>query len=635
MTEQLYAEVAIANAILYVGSPYNMMEAIYQPLENSLDAIYAVRDHYMYEGYEPRILVVVYEDAFVIYDNGIGMNRHVFPDDEVRLKAYSTSRDSSIADIRKNISRESRNSTEWMIKFMALSPKIKGDKSFARGEKGIGSLSFLSIANECTIITKPIPALAKNGYWPKGDNGSATILERPTREMLYANDVRSSNLPFLEPFVDPFNKEIPHGTITIIRGLDDGIISKLTVKTLKNFISSKFGDDAQYFTVGTFVSRDSKGKKGGHWENVDIQRTPGRKVFAEELTGPDGATFRVFLAYNPSTQTNSPWVRRQEIEKFKLTSIEELSGYPWNQLGGWVDFPEYMDSGKLWNTQKEGLKHSRQRTLWIETLLSYKKEISDRLDQTKDALIEFAHTQFGKDLSEATRNAIASIPRFERDRFLKGVRPGKQNEGAPSARKATIEKRIIAKVLDEHDQGFAGAVIDLRMPDNSTVTKQTGINGRINFGVNFPPGRYRLMMRLKDGLTPEGPNDLRFDISPDQPGFVAMFKVNAGVPKRPRRQTKTIQPYFHMFEDPDKPWKQDLEQHSIIEYNLGHDAMHHAIVTKDNYLKAALATQYTVEALAEYYEEQGNPLSGYERSELYGRIMVNLSSSLKVTKKKD
>src|SRR5579872_3009062 len=127
------------------------LAALSQAVENSRDA------------HARNIWVVLEPEMISVIDDGHGMLPQIFGEDRdlVEMLEDDAKRGKlmTLAEIRRLISKESRYTVEWMMRFGALSAKLPDEGT--QGEKGIGHAAYLTYGSNARISTLPSLELAR------------------------------------------------------------------------------------------------------------------------------------------------------------------------------------------------------------------------------------------------------------------------------------------------------------------------------------------------------------------------------------------------------------------------------------------------------------------------------------------
>lgn len=622
----LTLQLNVASAVLALGQGYKFWDAFWANPENGLDAVMAVRMNYPNESYVPQIWMRLTPDKFTVWDNGIGMNPYMHPDAIKRVKEYINGNISNIVGVWSDplIDEGSRHSLEWMVECIALSPKLATLSPSIRGEKGTGANAYLSIANRVDVFTKPHPALAKKGYYPSKQQGFTYALTRPTKTELEAGIINASIEEYDEPLTDPFGRIMTHGTIVEISDFHDGVLDKLSSRALARIVSKEAGEQAELVQICSTLPSEKSVTKN-KWLRVPNTEVFGKPMLLSTLTNRgDNASFAVRIFFDLSGNRKELYVTKRGGKKFLLTDIQAFNCFPWNELEGTIEFPEYPGVN-TWNPTKTELLNTKQRSFWENTLKALEPNLSEEISKAKATLDKRIFDGLARQTSDAVREVLSKLSAFSGGSFAAApVSSGMGSKAKPTKRRVDTGK-IVVTVLTEHQKGYPLAVVELQ-GNGVKLKKQTGRSGKINFGKGYSAGDYTIsLVQLPKGVLLRGNQRVVRKMGKNLEDIGHIFSVETGTPPpEVRHRSPTFKAFFRAFDDPDIAFNQLLKESGVVEFNIATDAFHLAIVNNDERMKRILIAQYTVGALKQYCDEEQIPFDLFEMSVAFGDLVARL-----------
>ncbi len=622
----LTLQLNVASAVLALGQGYKFLDAIWAYPENALDAVQAVLMNYPNENYVPQVWIRLTQDKLTIWDNGIGMNPYMHPNATERAKEYVSGNLTNIVDIWNDpmIDQGSRHSLEWTIQCIALSPKLATLSPTIRGEKGTGANAYLSIANRVDVFTRPHPALAQKGYYPTKRKALTYALTRPTKTELESGVISAMIDEYDEPLSDPFGRPMPHGTIVEISDFHAGVLEKLNAKALARIVSKEAGDQAELVQICSTLPSE-KSVTRNKWLRVPNTEVFGKPILLSTLTNRgDNASFAVRIFLDLSGNRKELYVTKRGGKKFLLTEINAFNCFPWNELEGTIEFPEYPGVN-TWNPTKTELLNTKQRTFWENTLKALEPTLSDEISKAKATLDKRIFDGLARQTSDAVREVLSKLSAFSGGSFVASpVSSGLGSKAKPTKTHVDTGK-IVVTVLTEHQKGYPLAVVELQ-GNGVKLRKQTGRSGKINFGKGYGAGDYTItLVQLPKDVHLRGNQRVVRKMGKNMEDIGHIFSVETGTPPpEVRHRSPTFKAFFRAFDDPDVPFKQLLKESGVVEFNIATDAFHLAIVNNDEQMKRILIAQYTVGALKQYCDEEQIPFDLYEMSVAFGDLVARL-----------
>lgn len=587
----------MANAMYNLGKMYaGAREALWQSVENARDAM---NDNDL----KPTIWVAIYDDKIVITDNGCGMLPVMPKSDQAILADYFAKNDKTIPDIRSKLSNAARHSLVWLSDYVSYSPKDQQSGENLSGVRGIGALAYMTFAKNARVTSKParwlVEELTKRGtQMPRGQSFS---LEMPQINVYQDWIMESIIVANNEPLVDPFGNELPHGSQVVISNFNDTTITtsktgNLTAGRVLGYLRQRINPDAVTVWVGdhTKFVRSSK-----IWVKVTKEEIKGTLVYSGSTTSADGAVFSVSLFYDPVKDTNSPTVTRKNTAVFPLTQIEELDHFPWNKLGGEIQFPQYVVDAQLWNSQKDMLVASEPKKLWVNALIKLEPVIKDKLKNALRIHTEKSNQEFIDDFVGATREALSLVEYFAWHRNPGVVKNNEKESDQVEVSARSVRAGIRARVLNENGHGVFDIPVELLNSNRERIALQTtGLTGRADFGKTFKSGTYIVRVVPPNPTLIRGAREFMFTLNHNTPGYGAVFKlsVEVGHEVRPRLRAKMLEPEWVTLPT-NIAYQVDVERGALL-INMAHSALNKALMDADELMQLVLLSRYTSDAHA-------------------------------------
>lgn len=605
-----------------------------------------VLEQYVENGYDAgagEIIVLLGRDRVGIFDDGHGFVPKMSEDDYDTLQVYKTDIDSGklsweipLDVLLPELSRSpSLSSFQWMMECIGLSSKRFSNEPQARGIKGIGALSFQQIANRAVWFSRPSSELAL-AYW-----GDQNIAQNPPTYMLSSATAEELRRRFLGYKIDSSDslkhplsgREVASGTLVELTELREGIERSLRPPQVIRSLQERFGNDIKAGKLKILVvdkMTEAGLKANGITAEVPPAEYPGTLIFRRQsfLRGGKGP-FEVELYYDPVGRALHPKLTRRGSEVCPLSQLADFNRLPWNigKLCGLVAYPELSDEEAPWDAQKSLPLAGPVYNQWQRKVWEMAEDIQKEIDKIEETLKLSGLEEFSKLLGQETVEAMREIPEFA-DIVVQAKKPA-----TGTKRLATKPNdRVLVSVLNEHNDGVAGAKVELRqtadnkLVRNPIVSKRSGL---ISLG-KAPYGRYRLKLaELPAGAAVDGMGEYIFNLSANMPGVRETFRVINNEPKRQKpKPLNQITPFFHGWSNGDEPYIQRLE-YGVVEINTEGADLRDAIQRGDFVGRGALCAQYMASAIAEFAaaedEDPGDTLLNASR--LFGpiarRIMIS------------
>lgn len=497
-------------------------------------------------------------DRVIITDNGSGMNGPMKAGDRQIGDAWMQGqRDEDWEMVVQRMSLSSRQSLQAMMRYVARSRKVQDGTQ--RGQKGIGALSHLQVADECTIYTIPNPEIQADAG-DKLNAGECWVLQPPTRAQLEKNDLGYPPIAKRQRTIRaPGLGQITHGTQLVISQLHEGVARSLNPKELAAFLGSRFGGDIAEERVEIIVydrtTPEGRKVQGGIPIKARAPEYKGNCIFDEVLQTTHGKErFRVQLFYSAHHRgVRSPMLCRQGDRLHPLNQLPEklFSGFPWTALEGVVEIPGKMP---LAMNKSTPLQSSRAYLHWIKRLRELGDELEEKIGVIEKKVRSRSTARLGTEMAVATLTAMSQVEIFK-DQPL-GILLKKKKKKTQRKTKAVLKVRRDTEVtvLDENDEPVAGNAIQLLHGERLITTKTTGKGGYVSFGRQPVKVGYRFVLaKTAAGCVVAGAAEHPFDLDLENPGYRYVFHVKTG--RKPKGETRKLdrrfQVWIHPFEDAD------------------------------------------------------------------------------------
>lgn len=614
-----------ARALLMLGHIYDSaLDALAEYLDNAIDAG------------ANKVIVVLASDRVMIIDNGHGMTANMLPQDREMLDLYL---DGAIAgnlkdddDIRRRISDRSRQSLEWMMRSVALSPKIGTEGTNIRGVKGIGALAFRQIGNEAVWITRPSVAI-------QADRPEAPhCLKPPSTTDLERQQLAYTLTESSVPLADPFGRELDSGTMVIIYDLVEGVLnSSLRPNWVVSYIQGKYGSDirngrVKFVVVDQYTNEGKSPKYGGSGREIVVTPPEYRGVKIVETTGylrHGRGPFRVELFFNPEGKTEEVTLRRKGSDMQPIRNIKELDIEPLNsgQVSGYIEYPDLREAE--WSSDKKTPQDGPIRNQWVKAIGEILKDALAEIEKIEQRAIEVELQRFTNRVADAALQAMREDPMFEslleRDVALAAESVPKKTRRKRSGHQDT---RSIVVVKDEYNQPVEGIVVTLEtysgkpVADASgrSIIRVTGVSGTVSLGT-LESGQLRVVLDdLPEGVTARDGTERLFRISPSTPRVRIQFTLDTGGEPPDIRKLKGFTIWPHALPDIEQPYRIDRLSAGVLEVNTEFPPLRRAIDEGDDAMLTALYADIVSSAVAEYALKSNPRLMFYVQCKLYASL---------------
>lgn len=604
-----------------------------------------VLEQYVENGYDAgakQVIVLLGRDRVAVFDDGHGLVPKMLEDDYDTLQVYRADIDSGklswempLEVLFTELSRSpSLSSFQWMMECIGLSSKRISNEPQARGIKGIGALSFQQIANRAVWYSKPSSELALT-YW-----GDQKIAQNPPTHMLTSATAEELRRRFLGYRIDSADslrhpvsgREIASGTLVELTELREGIERSLRPPQVIRSLQERFGNDIKAGRLGILVvdKMTEAGLRGnGIVTEVPPAEYPGALILHKTsfLKGGKGP-FEVEVYYDPVGRALYPKLMRKGSEVCPLPRLSDFNKAPWNigKLSGLVAYPDLPDEEAPWDAQKSLPLAGPVYNQWQHRVWEMAEGIQNEINRIEEGIKLSGLEEFSKLLGQETVEAMREIPEFA-DIVVQAKKSARPTKHPPKP-----NDRVLATVLNENNDGVAGAQIELRRTADNELVRDPAItkrSGLISLG-KAPNGRYRLkLVEVPEGAVVSGMDEFVFNLSPNMPGVRETFRVVNGEPKRLKSGSlNQITPFFHGWSNPDEPYIQRLE-YGVVEINTDGESLRDTIQRGDFVGRAVLCVQYMASAIAEFAaaedEDPGDTLLNASRlfGPLVRRIMIS------------
>lgn len=579
-----------------------------------------------------HIWVVREPGKLVVIDDGHGMVPRILDDDILRLMEYwddiLEKRVDPEFDIRKSITLESRKSLEWAAYNVGFSGKLQTTGSRVRGLRGIGIQGFRQYAQEAEWRTRPEKELALEYY---GEEDSRAVsppaysMRPPTKQELLANNIEPVLVELTGPFEGFSGEVLEHGTVVEVSGILPEVENVFQVKSLIDFLQTKFGGDIRAglkIYVVDRVSLEGRTTPAGIVHEVPPSSYSGSLIFDRELRlrGAHPVLFRSVFYYDPTGRNLSPSYRRFGADRNPLTSLEELQHRPWlsGKLSGYSDYPELPEAIAGWDTGKEVPLHGPIRNQWAKALIAVEDEIEEGIERVEEELRRARQDTATNNVVMALREAMSDLDKFRGVSYGGGVEKERKRQTArkPAREKESPEPetRVMVTVKDaETSQPVRGVVIELwrmptarrNLPPELVMQRETGKSGEISFGhvyKSFGEGKYQLRMVIPVGMHPADEiKEHNFNLSINQQGVRFLFRVLSGQqPVEGRPIGRFTIHYVDFLPDAELYSIERLGTAGVILINKLHPDYKRAYESGDQELTDTLVTIYVSAAITEY-----------------------------------
>lgn len=604
-----------------------------------------VIEQYVENGYDAsasQVIVSLEQNRIRIFDDGHGLVPKMSQEDYDTLQAYKADIDGQKLSwdvplevlFPELIDSPSLRSFQWMMECYGLSSKRLSSEPRARGTKGIGTLSFQQIANRAVWYSRPSVDLAF-GYWNDRDiaqNPPTHVLRSATAEELRRHII-SYEVDVANPLKDPFGREVQSGTLVELTELREGIERSLRPAQVIRSLQERFGNDIRSERLKILVVdkvTDEGVKAGGLVEEVPPAIYPGSLILKREaaLRGGRGP-FEVEVYYDPFSRSLHPKLLRKGSEVCSIVALPDFNKHPWNigKLSGVISYPDLPDTEAPWDATKSLPLAGPVYNQWQRRVWEMVEDIEREIEKINEALKMSQLEEFSTILGTETVEAMSEIPAF-RNIIVKIPRKSTGVRRPPKP-----ETRIVATVLNEHDDGVSDVKINLNSASNDelireAITKRTGV---VSLG-RHPYGRYRLWVAgLPEGVKIEGMDAYLFNLNVNMPGIKEIFRLITGEPKRLRpRPISKITPFFHDWPNIDEPYIQRLE-YGVVEFNTEGTELREVLNRGDLETRAILCAQYMASAIAEFRaaEDEDNADTLQNASRLFGVLLRRISTRVR------
>lgn len=585
-----------------------------------------------------NIWVVIEPDRIIVIDNGRGMLPWMWKEDHDTLEAYyqdqSRGQDLAGFDVREHmVHEESKCTFQWFMECIGLSSKkgVKQEGRSTAGEKGVGAQSYLMFAGHGVWFSRPNPEYVL-GYWdspllsPSMANDAPTLmLTAPSLEDYEKSpqpEYRIEESPY--PLMDPYGTLLPHGTRAEFTGIKKGLYQgSLRPTEIERYFKSKFGQkirDGEFALViiDRCTAEARRSSQGERVIRVEPSLYEGYPVFPRQTIPfsplPGVKTqFDAEFYYPEEGKADGPQLSKRGFVVGPLGVIPELSGSPWKDLVGLVEYPDLGDELTPWNSTKTVPLDCPFRRKWVERLRilgdQIEGEIKRHKSRSKDQRSEEISNIASDALTKALKHMGASIWIFGGDPTVTEdppVRPSKK-------RGPILDVQVI--VLNEHGAGVEDVQIALT-GRYKPIFSRTGRHGFVSFG-KHATGSYRVTMTVPDGAEAVGTTIRNFVLTVAEPGKRVGFQLRTGVAKGRGgkgkvRGLRIVGSQWATLE----PFDDSHIEEGTLRVNVDAPAMRQAIDSSDERrqleLKVACGAMAVAKYLVERHESATPYFDGYE-----------------------
>lgn len=484
--------------------------------------------------------------CITVTDNGCGLGGWMKEAARDALKNWLVgNRELSWEQLLAQMTPSSRQSFELMMSSVARSTKA-GDRTML-GEMHLGSLAHYQFADQTVYYSIPNGDLQMDaGIHLK--EGEVFLLRFPTTAQLEANQVNFGLAgPLVKPLKDPWGKRLQHGTQVVIRQLHPGFEHTLAPGLLAEHLSNCFGEDIRQqgleIVIFDRMTEEGRNKRGGRVIIVKPPEYRGTCLLDRVLTTVHGKhQFHAQLFYKPGGGTNlSPKIFRKTSGGRPLKDLPEefLHQSPWNQLEGIVEAPEGLE----WSSNKDKpLQSSRTYRHWMACLRSLTDELEDLIAAADKRSRERKATRFSAEVVDAVLEAMAGNRIFGDQSIGTLPKISHKKKSQRQKKEEQIRKRRIeATVVDQYDQAFEGAVIELWSGGKLIDQRTTGRSGYVAFCNLALNRKYKVKFAsVPADCLVEGTTEIEKPLTPSKPGFRFLFhaRVNRPPKEKPEEAAK-------------------------------------------------------------------------------------------------
>ncbi len=552
----------------------------------------------------------LWPDRFVFLDDGVGMVPYMTDNDRIVVEEYFQKGGTKTVDELKEIlhNSPSLHSLEWMATCVALSEKFVRDDQKSHGNKAMGGLAFLSIANKLEVFSKPSLELAKRFYGVDHQNHSQVSIAKmtlPTAQELNAG-LLSAHIEEATQISHPWSKTLIQGTMVVISDLRENVIDSFRPVSTSDSLGKEFAEEL----VGGFnikiIGNLTKEEKDVRGKIYSVQPPSHRlpALIDEEMETSKGDKFRVTLYYDSTAVREVPMLKGAG-KNTELTRIEELQHAPWSsgQLFGTVHYPAYSarKQNALWDSLKGAPAFSPERTRWLVALRTLEPRINAHIATVQKR----AANKSTQRLNEALENAVAAAIKDMKDIFsgrgldvpdTKTKEPKPKPQGPKVVKEKKINRSVRIGVMNENQNGVPNISVELWKDQQLVETLETGISGHVSFG-KLENGRYKVQLLVPKDITCPGDRFAEFIIHHlHHPGFTCIFHLIDG--RAPSQASSLeqarITSIFQQLPDPFEPWQHRFaEKKPILIINTEGEELREAL-DDHNYtrVKFLLANYY-------------------------------------------
>lgn len=577
------ADINKPQAILGLGRIYRAPEAIAQAIENSCDAqadyIWIIFDKIK----DPK--TGEFTTKITIIDDGEGILPRM-PDEDAKIFEELKSllkggggkvTQEEIDHLKGQISMAARQSFIWMMESYAFSGKVPvaGEKQSrkVRGRLGIGSLSYYSYANQGIYISRPHPGWAKYLWENKSENDIPTYkLMPPTVEKLseysssYTVDEAEGELK------DPWGKPMQYGTRLEITGMSADIFNtSLKPGTVVKYLSQVFSAQLEDGVVITLIDNcTEKGmkKRGGIEHRISALTYVGKMIYNKKrrLKGGRGE-FKVLIRYN-SKKKSTLRMRVLGSDTMAISRVPELNIEPYNKgvLEGYIEIPDLLPDELPLDSSKKRPLSSTAYDQWVKIIRSLAPEISEKIRGEESKRENAKLDKHGRTVVKAVLLAAAEMPVFEEIVFGRGSTVRRRRKPTDRSKNKVPSTAVTAVAIASDRKvrkGVANVEFRLYRGQKLINEKITAHSGHVYFGSNLKAGNYTIKLAgLPSGMILSiGTHKCDFLISPVEPGFSAVFKIQTNEPidpLKPPKKTEEFRPYYPELGDPNILYENQL-----------------------------------------------------------------------------
>lgn len=631
------ARVVQHRALAFLSNQANPLEVVYQLIDNSLDAK------------ATRIYVVFEQDQFSVIDNGWGMVPLMRPHDKTLAEMYLEDLDNGRLrpedfDIRKEVNPISLRSLVWLAEFAGLSAKIPAEGDATIGEQGLGAMSVRSAGNYTVIYSRPRRDLAEDYWGSEMPKVIPTHAATPPKDSDLAHANRRFVINLSEQLTDHRGRTLEHGTKFVVSQFKEGVAQTLHRTTwIKQQLGTRYASFLRRGVEIIFVDYISSRQRTGIQTESYIEsatRYVGIPVINQEYTLPAGrGRFQPQIYYDPKGKRGQApkLVRKGVVLETLITDLDEFKNRePWSSGNflGEIPFPDLPETEAPWNAPEKNLPlKSTARTQWAKILWSLVPKMEEAIKQSAERAKERKVQVLQHGLQNALNRALSENE--ESDLFASPKPPKKPKGSTKTAKKSTVKvvDRLYVVVKDQMGQGVprVRVVVTPLLPKGPSMTQDTGIRGRIQFGT-LAEGRWEIRIVVPRGMTAQSPISQVINISEDHPGEIVPFVLYSPEAKAKTGKDSSPRIRIHLFPMPDIDQAYSLERMAagILGINLEYPDLKIAFDQNDLETQRVLSAQFAATAICvwDYNRTRDISFLTTKPCELLPKIYKNLKEEV-------